>query len=84
VKITDSTRIAPLSPVDLESEIKRATTRGSGQAAQPDRVSVSPAARRMQQEEMDRIAALAEQVAGHQYVIDLDKLADAIVRKELL
>jgi anti-sigma28 factor (negative regulator of flagellin synthesis) len=81
VKITPTT-IVP-APREAEPTWERSPT-GSAQIKKPDRVSLSPETQKLQQAEQERIEALTAEVRGGRYAIDLDAIAEAIVRKEQL
>ena len=81
MKITTIDTIAPLTP--LQGGADRAAPL-AGPRNKPDRVSLSPAALTLQKKDMERIEALASQIADGTYSVNLDQLAEAIVRKESL
>lgn len=81
MKITPTTTIQ--APRELEPAWERAPVNPLT-AKKPDRVSLSPEAQKLQQAELDRIEELTARVREGRYTIDLDALAEAIVRKEQL
>lgn len=80
-------KITPTTIVQAPREVEPAWDRAAiGQAAakKPDRVSLSAEAQKLQQAEMERIEELTARVREGRYEIDLDAIAEAIVRKEQL
>ena len=61
----------------------RLPTRESGGVAGPDKVSLSEEVQRVRQQRADRIAALKARVAEGTYKVDLDRLSERVVDKEL-
>jgi len=67
----------------LEREMAR-SGKVKSPRTKPDRVSLSPEAQRMQQKDLERLAEIAREVREGRYKIDLDQIAEATVRKEML
>ena len=81
MRITNRNIVAALQP------LKRNGIAQGPQAAanrKSDRLSISNEAKRLQEADMERIAALKEQIANGDYEVDLEKLARAIINKGLV
>jgi len=81
VKITPTTIVQ--APREVEPSWDRSPV-GPASPKKPDRVSLSAEAQKLQQAEQGRIEELTAQVREGRYEIDLDAIAEAIVRKEQL
>lgn len=82
-------RILDRSNIPQIPELKQASGTGKGSRADrgakaPDRVSLSNEARELQRADAERLEAISRAIADGSYEVDLDTLADAIVRKEQL
>jgi len=82
VKISDRTTIAPLPQVTTVSSKRSARVESDRPAGVPDRVSFSDEVQRMLKEDAERVPAIRRQIAEGTYRVDLNQLAEAIVRKE--
>ena len=83
MKITARNNIIPIQRTAGPAEAERSARPGRGSAAHPDTVKVSSQAQKMQQADARRIADLARAIADGTYQVDMERLADAFVRREL-
>jgi len=81
VKVTDRNTLIPLPRVKDMAERPGRPVKGSQGHA--DRVSLSTEAQQMQQADAERVAELARAISEGRYQVDLERLAEAFVRKEL-
>lgn len=79
MKITDRSTISPLPAV--QAGLERASRAEEKSTGKPDRLSLSDEAQRLLQKDAARTTALAREIAAGRYVVDLDRLAEAIVRR---
>lgn len=82
MKITELNSVTPVLPLQEGAEksarVAPSTTESS------DRVSLSTEAQQMQAAQAARIAALQKAIADGKYAIDFDRLAEAIISREVL
>lgn len=80
MKISNNNIISPL--LQLQGDSERMARLDETPRSKPDKVSLSNEAQQMIKKDLEKIEALANQVAEGNYVVDLDALAEAMVRKE--
>lgn len=84
MKIADHNTIAPLTKVGSRSEQTEHAIQVDLPRGEADRVSLSQEILERRQADMDRVEAIAKLIAEGNYQLDLERLAEAIVLKELL
>jgi len=82
VKVNDRNSIVPLHKVRNLAE-QAAKSEKSSQREAADKVSLSNEAQRMQEADAARIAELARAISEGRYQVDLERMAEAFVNKEL-
>lgn len=79
--ITDRNIIVPLQGIGTQPDHAPHGPRGGGRA---DRISLSGEALAMKRATLKRVAALTRAIIDGEYHIDLERLAEAFVGRELL
>lgn len=82
MKVSNQNTLAPVQQVKTMAQ--RPTGKTQEKGGPRDTVSLSSEAQKMQKAEAARVAALADAIAKGEYQVDLEKLAQAFVSKELL
>jgi flagellar biosynthesis anti-sigma factor FlgM len=82
VKVTERNTLSPILEVKETTPRRQASAASQGEI--PDRVSISDEAMKMKKADAERIAKIATAIAEGRYKVDLEKLAEALVRKEVL
>lgn len=84
MRINDRFRLGPIattSPVTSKREGKHEPVAGPGRA---DKVSLSTELRELQNHQSERLQAIKQAIAEGRYEVDLERLAAAIIEKDLL